>query len=129
MPDSFQHIQAAVNRGVVVLTLSVKELQDYDVAKEVESEFVKAYTDAGLSNVIVDVGQLEFLASVGFWPFVGLYHKVKESGGRMVLCNLSEFVENMLMRTQMLINPHAERALFLKADSVDDAVELLSGGE
>ncbi|MCA9124517.1 MAG: STAS domain-containing protein [Planctomycetaceae bacterium] len=128
MAEQYRYIEANVKQGVLILTITMKRLQDYETAKAVEAEFSAALSDASTSKVAVDIEQLEFLASVGFWPFLGLRHKVTEMGGRVVLCNLSKFVEQVFERTRLLINPSATSALFQKANSVNEAIEMLNAG-
>lgn len=50
----------------------------------------------GYKNIIVDMGQLEFLASAGVGSIIGNVETAREAGGDIILCNVSEPVRHVL---------------------------------
>ena len=75
MAEQYRYIEANVKQGVLILTITMKRLQDYETAKAVEAEFSAALSDANTSKVVFDIEQLKSLASVGFWPILGLHQR------------------------------------------------------
>ncbi len=50
----------------------------------------------GFTHIIVDMSQLEFLASAGVGSIIGNVETAREAGGGIVLCNLSAAVRHVL---------------------------------
>jgi stage II sporulation protein AA (anti-sigma F factor antagonist) len=50
----------------------------------------------GFRHIIIDMSQLEFLASAGVGAIIGNVETMREAGGDIVLCNLSKTVRHVL---------------------------------
>lgn len=122
----FRFFSSEVRDDVLVLTLNIDTLRDYVEARDLGNEFEAAAVESGKSHVVVNMKRLTYLTSVGIWPLLGLRHQVREQGGAMALCELTQFVETVLMKTHLLVNPKARTAPFLNAATVDDAITLLT---
>ena len=94
------------------------------MARAMEKELVAAVTDEPPAKVVVDMGKLEFLSSVGYMPFISLRKRVRSNGGKIVLCQLSEVVKEIFESTRLLINPQSPKSMFDFADTLEDAVAM-----
>ncbi len=126
MAEQYRYILVDVVDDVLVLTITIPSLKLYETARDVEAECKSAVASAGARKVVVDIKQLGCITSVGFWPFLGLRHQLKEVGGDIVLCNVAEIVEEVFDKTRMLVNPRSPSAPFRLAASVDDAIKMLN---
>jgi stage II sporulation protein AA (anti-sigma F factor antagonist) len=50
----------------------------------------------GFKHIIIDMRQLEFLASAGVGSIIGNVETAREAGGDIVLCNLSATIRHVL---------------------------------
>jgi anti-anti-sigma factor len=125
MNAAFQHITAHEDAGVLVLTVMQERIHGYDLAEALGSELIAAARQRPKGDVIVDLRRVEQMSSVGFGPFISLRGRVREGGGRLVLCGLRPTIFDLFQATHLLINPSQPRSLFLVADTVADAGALL----
>ena len=125
--SQYEHISVSQGQRPLVLTVELKQIRDYDLAEAMGKEFTAATGHEQAVNVVVDMGSVKFLSSVAYGPFITLRAHVRESGGRLILCNLSEPLKDMFETTHLLINPHSPDSLFEYAETLDDAIQMLSG--
>jgi hypothetical protein len=71
------------------------------------------------------MGNVEFLASCGCMPLITLNGRISEKNGRMIICNLRDFVRSVLSTTKLLINPKSPRGIFEERLTVSDAIGAL----
>jgi anti-anti-sigma factor len=71
------------------------------------------------------MGKVVYMSSVGYGPLISLRGYLRETGGRLVLCQLSPVVKEMFETTRLLINPQSPKSLFEFAESLDKAVAML----
>jgi anti-anti-sigma factor len=126
MSNEYRFITVNREEDALVVTVKLERISDFEIAHELGNEFVAAVREQPAKGVVVDMRKVSFLASVGFGPLITLRSCVKESGGRLLLCNLSEPLKKVLTATRVLINPRSRDALFEYADSVDAAIEMLA---
>lgn len=122
----YRHLVATEDRGVLVLTIADAMLREYDVCNDLGHELENAYNNSQCVNVAVDLQNVEFIASVGYMPLLGLSADVRRCGGRMAACNMSEFVIKVFETTRSLINPSQREAPFIGAQDVDAAIAVLN---
>jgi len=64
-------------------------------------EGIEKMIDAGLTHIIVDCAQLDYIASAGFTTLLQIHHKMKPRGGRVALANLSGAVWQLIRSMQL----------------------------
>jgi anti-anti-sigma factor len=105
---------------VVVLSLRPSEINSDTVAEDLRDELLARYLRAGAVHAVLDFQAVRYISSAGFPPLLSLNRKVRERGGRLVLCNLQPEVEEVFAVTR-LIDP-AGRAAFLALPDPSTAV-------
>ncbi len=55
----------------------------------------------GVSKIVIDFEKLEYLSSSGLRAIISVEKKLKEKGGKLVLANMSETVENLFNITRL----------------------------
>lgn len=74
--------------------ISVKGRLDANTSPELEKTLLAAL-DAGEKNFIADLSELDYISSVGLRVLLMTAKKAKSAGGKVVLCNLGEHVQEV----------------------------------
>ena len=122
MSDSSKYVSVRQAGDVKVLRVDIGELVDYDVADALGQELIRAVGDQGHPKVVVDMGGLGFLSSVGYASFINLRAHVRKLNGHLMLANMSEMIFEVFDATRLLINPSSPKSLFEFRQTVDEAV-------
>jgi anti-anti-sigma factor len=127
MMASQQRVTVSQQGDVKILELKIDYLVDYDVADSLTDELIEAVGPQAGAKVVVDMGGIEFLSSVGYSPFINLRSYIRKHDGRLILANMSEMIHEVFDATRLLINPSSPKSLFEYYPSVAEAVEVLRG--
>src|SRR5262245_1875290 len=87
---------------VLVLRVEPAQMQGDALAELLRDEFLAAYEQSGALHVIIDLGAVTYCSSAGIRPLLGLNRKVREHGGRLILCNLHPEIVGVLSITRLL---------------------------
>jgi anti-anti-sigma factor len=126
MTGNIRHISSREDRGILILTIELKRISSYELAEGMGRELIEAVQGRASPQVIVNLGQLEYMSSVGYGPLISLRGRIREAGGRLILCNLTGVVKEMFEATRLLINPSSPKSLFEFTDTLDQAVAALT---
>ena len=111
-----------------MLTIVDKQVREYMLAEELRYEMVHAVKRSNKSKFILDLQNMEFMTSLACVCFIGLKHAVREAEGRLVLCNLSDFIRNILETKRLLArSQHTGSVAFEATDTFEEAKEALAG--
>ncbi len=121
---TYRHLQRHTDRGVLVLTLTDAQLRSDDLAAALRDELLDAVGDA--ANVVLDLRNVAYMSSVAFRPLLGLYQLLKDRGGRVVLCNLTRPVAEVMHLMRLLSTSHSSASPFEEKPDVDAAVAALA---
>jgi anti-anti-sigma factor len=92
------------------------------MAQSLVDETQAAVSHADAKKVVLDLEHVEYLTSANFRPLLALRKKLKEVGGRMVLCNLSPVVVEIFQTTRLI---GSASAFFEVEPDVDAAIASL----
>jgi anti-anti-sigma factor len=84
-----------VREGVLVLTISEPRLDSDKLSDKVRQELLAIVTASGNRKVVIDLQNVEYLSSAAFRPLLSLRRKLQETGGQMVLCQLTANVRKV----------------------------------
>ena len=126
MSKLYEHISVSSDQDVLVLTIIPNRVTDFGLAEAMGRELTDSTQQQQATKVIVDMGNVSFLSSVGYGPLVSLRAYVRQQGGRMVLCNLNAVVKETFDATRLLINPRSPNSMFEFADDLEKAIALVS---
>ncbi|MHC5002440.1 MAG: STAS domain-containing protein [Planctomycetota bacterium] len=77
-------------------------------------ESIEALVDAGLTKLIIDCANLDFVSSYGLGLLVRLHRRLKQHGGNVKICNLRGLLPQVLEATKLAglfeIYPDVNRA-------------------
>lgn len=123
----YHHLTSGIHDGVLVLTVTLKGLDDHDVASALRDELIDAVSTAQTHKVAVDLSALEYISSAGFLPLLVLSRRMADMGGELVLCNLSRFVDEVFMATRLISNDPSHTAPFQAEPTLAAAIARLRG--
>ena len=130
MSGPYRYIGATTTEGVLVLTIEVDQVKDYAVAEELRYELVHAVQSRQVIRVILDLHKMAFITSLACVAFIGVKQAIKDAEGRVVLCNMSDFIKKVFDAKRLLArSPQSGNVAFESAESLQEAVELLAADE
>ena len=123
MPVTAPLLHSSVDQGVLVLIFTQQRIQGEETAQQLRDEMQRAFTQAGVNHVVVDLQHVRYLSSVAFWPLLSLRKQLRETNGRMIICGLSGDLEDVFTTTKMISTGGAVDAPFEVAADVPEALE------
>jgi anti-anti-sigma factor len=124
----YRHMQSRVEAGVLVILVTETSIQDEKLALSLQDELLSAVNDSGLSKVVVDLQKVRYLSSVAFRPLLRLRRHLQDSGGRLILCGLSQIVGDVFYTTRLVSADGSFVAPFELEADVTAAVARLTTG-
>jgi anti-anti-sigma factor len=119
----FDHLQATQHQDVLVLTFVDAELATDEVVHGLRVELLSAVNDQAVRKVVLDLRNVRYLGSAALRPFLNLKQKIKDRGGRVLLCGLAPRLAEVLRVTRLIEQDHGLPGLF---DSVVDVPAALT---
>ena len=99
---------------VIVLTISGKMMID---AKSTDlHKYIKDLIAKNQTNIVIDLGKVTWLASVGLGSILASYTSVKNAGGNLKLARSTRKIRSVLIFTQLI-------KILEDYDTVNEAVE------
>ncbi len=86
---------------VAVVRIKVPMLRGDDVTEDVFSRLYSLFERTECRKLVLNVGDVEYFASVALGKLVTLYHKVKAAEARLALCNVTPTVDRILQLTHL----------------------------
>ena len=80
---------------VTVVRITAPRLEDEDHIRAVFQE-VSGLVSSSRPNLLLNLGRVEYLASVAVGKLLALHRKVQSAGGRLALCQLSSATDEVL---------------------------------
>jgi anti-anti-sigma factor len=112
---------------VLLLSITLPEIRGDSVAEDLNREFHAALDRTGAGKVVIDFKVVQYFSSVGFRPLLSLLQRLNAAGGRIVLCNLSPVVSEVLQVTRFIDTSGSHSAPFeVQPDTVTAVASLLS---
>jgi anti-anti-sigma factor len=115
MPDSpYQYVECQA----IVLTIKESHLQGDPISDQLRADLLSAVERSRARHVVLDFQNITFVSSVAFRPLLSLHRKLKEQGGRLVLCGMCERVAEVFHVTRLVSTTGTTAAPFeLQADA------------
>ncbi len=119
------HITTSTDENVLVIKIEPASINDFDLSNDVEIEIVEAFQRFNTKNAVIDLQNLKALDSVGLRIFVRMLKKSRKRSGRVILCNATGVVADVLSLSKIVA---ADAALALVPDK-EDAIAALRSSE
>ena len=124
----YRYLQTRTERGVLVLTPTPHRLEGDEMAQQVTDDTLAAVAHAGAKDVVVNMEHVEFLTSANFRPLLALRKKLLAENGQVVVCGLSDILQEIFEATKMISSSGSasSRVLFVSRPDVEAAVAYLA---
>lgn len=115
---------SCIRNGVLVLSVEIDQLRDTETSYALRDEIVARLAKSPTGDVVVDLRPVEFVNSIGLAALLALRKHVP---GRIVLCNVSDFVRNLLQLCRLTASDPSQAAPFEIEQDVEAALACLAG--
>lgn len=88
--------------GVLTVDILVDQIRDPDQSYAVRDQAIALVDQWSPSHMVLDFSQVRFMGSVGMLALLGIRRSLP--GGRIVVCNLSEVLRQMLTMCRLISN-------------------------
>lgn len=124
MTGIYRHISTTTEQGVLVMMVELNEVKDYMVAEELRYELVHAVQRSISRKYVLDLRNMTFMTSLACVSFIGLKHAVREVQGRLILCNMSDFIRKIFGAKRLLTPSQSTGSVaFEEAATLQEAIE------
>jgi anti-anti-sigma factor len=106
------HLTTRTTDGIWVLTFRDSQLHGDELAEALRQELLALVTESGAKKMVLDLRNVQYLSSVAFRPLLSLRRKLVDTGGQMVLCNLSPEVEEVFHAVRLISTSRSSPAPF-----------------
>jgi anti-anti-sigma factor len=121
-----RHMRAKNEQGVLVLTITDPNVREYEAVKELGQELHDAVIRSRVRKVALDFALVRFTSSVAFWPVIFLNRKLREMGGRVILCNMTPMIKQVFEQTRLLVDSRSPTGLFEYAPDLATVIARLN---
>jgi anti-anti-sigma factor len=125
MQAPMPYLEASVERGVLVLTITRQQIEGEDIALGLKDELLATVAHHAIDKVVLDLRNTRYVSSIAFWPLLALRRQLSDRGGRLIVCGLSGAVHDIFTTTKMVSSAGALNAPFEMASDREAAVAML----
>jgi anti-anti-sigma factor len=118
----YHHITTRSVGPVLILSIGARQLRTPETCYAVRDELQDAVTHTGATRLVLDLGAIESIGSIGLLVFLGA--RRLPTVDRIVLCNLSKQLEEVLLLSRLLSSDPGHAGPFERAATIEDAVKL-----
>jgi anti-anti-sigma factor len=126
MPEPLQYLEREIEHGVLVLTITHRQIEGEETAQGLKQDLLAAVAESGLTKVVLDLRNTRYVSSIAFWPLLTLRRQLTEQGGRLLICGLTGAVQDVFTSTKMVSLSGALNAPFEVAPDRVTAVNRLA---
>ena len=119
-----RYVVASLQDGVPVATIVRKEIRESTEAYSCRDELIATVDSSKAKHLVINLEHVHFLGSIGLVALLGVRRYL--DGGRIILCNISETVRQILLVCRLIPRGETDTAPFEIAPTVAAAVESLA---
>ena len=127
MTENSQYLTSRYEQGILVLEVLPTMLNDESLVFGLRDEIVSAIRGSKSDDVIINMKNVEYLTSIALLPFVGIRGAAEQRGGRVVLCEPTHIVGDVLSVSQLIVESRDHARHLQMAGSLESAIALLKG--
>ena len=115
-------VSCALEGSVLVVDVLPEQLRDFSVVQALREGVIGAIEQTQVKHVVIDLSRVKHLGSVAFLAFLAIR---RQSGiDRIVLCGLSEFVQELFGMCKLIASSGGKNAPFEQAATREDALKM-----
>ncbi|MEO8164794.1 MAG: STAS domain-containing protein [Betaproteobacteria bacterium] len=125
MTENARYTTSRYEQGILIVEILAAKLSDERVVYALRDELISAIKQSASNDVIIDMKNVEYLTSIALLPFVGIRSAAEQRGGRVVLCEPTGIVVDVLSASQLIVERREYARHLQMADSLESAIALL----
>jgi anti-anti-sigma factor len=125
MHDAEPYFDTAIEHGVLILTITRRQIEGEGLAQVLKEALLAAVARAKLTKVVLDLQHTRYVSSIAFWPLLALRRHLSDQNGRLILCGLTGAVHDVFTSTKMVSGSGTTTAPFEVAPDIDTAISRL----
>lgn len=115
-------VACSLDGKVLVVDVLPEQLRDVSVVQALREGVIAAIEETKVSHVVIDLSRVKHIGSVAFLAFLAIR---RQSGiDRIVLCGLSEFVQELFRMCKLIASGNGKSAPFEQASTRADGVKM-----
>ena len=111
--------------GVLVVTITEPHIRTAETSHSVRDQLVEVVTSENAENVVLDLGQVTFVGSLGLLGFLALRRTAGVN--EIVVCRLSPSLKSMFLTCRLISEKKGREAPFGFAETVAEALSHING--
>ncbi|MCC6508676.1 MAG: STAS domain-containing protein [Pirellulaceae bacterium] len=115
-------VSCSVEGQVLVVNVLVEQLRDITVVQAMREGVIAAIEESQTKNVVIDLSNVKHIGSVAFLAFLAI--RRQGNVDRIVLCNLSEFVQELFRMCKLIATGNGKSAPFEQTANRTDAIAM-----
>lgn len=121
MSSAKTSVSGQCSDGVLTVDILVDQIRDPDQSYAVRDQVIALVDQWSPSHMVLDFSQVRFMGSVGMLALLGIRRSLP--GGRIVVCNLSDVLRQMLTMCRLISNEALSASPFEVAATKEEAQE------
>jgi len=126
-PEQDGFVTGQLQDGALVLSVTSREIRDAQVSYALRDQMIGLIDEHGSQQVVIDFEPVDFIGSVGLLALLGVRRRLNEAGGRVVICNITGLIREMLSACRLISSDASRAAVFETAATRDEALAMLRG--
>jgi len=115
-------VTCSLEGTVLMVDVLPEQLRDFSVVQSLREGVVAAIEQTKVNHVVIDLSRVKHIGSVAFLAFLAIR---RQSGiDRIVLCGLSEFVQELFRMCKLIASTGGKSAPFEQAATREDALKM-----
>ncbi len=115
-------VSCELEGSVLVVHVLPEQLRDFSVVQALREGVIAAIEQTNVKHVVIDLSRVKHLGSVAFLAFLAIR---RQSGiDRIVLCGLSEFVQELFRMCKLIASTGGKSAPFEQAATQAEAIKM-----
>ena len=123
------HLTSRLEQDVLVVAFITRQIQDERTAEAILQNLTALIDQYRAGKVVIDLQNIKYVSSVAFRPLLNIRRKLQVSGGRLVLCGLSQVVGDVFYTTRLVSKDGAFAAPFELEPDAAAAIARLNSKE
>ena len=122
-------LTSRLEQDVLVVAFITRQIQDERTAEAILQNLTALIDQYRAGKVVIDLQNIKYVSSVAFRPLLNIRRKLQVSGGRLVLCGLSQVVGDVFYTTRLVSKDGAFAAPFELEPDAAAAIARLNSKE